>query len=285
MKKTMRIPLAVLCLLSLLLAGCAESAPAATQPETTAETIVETTVPETEAVPEETEPEAVLPVLPDGVYTAVFDTDSTMFHVNEANNGIGILTVKDGQMTIHVSLASKGILNLYCGLAEDAQKDGAELLQPSEDTVTYPDGLSDVVYGYDIPVPYLDDEFDCALIGKKGTWYDHKVSVSNPRRVAPEVTGDATAEVTLTGGSGRASVESPAAITVDADGNTWAVVVWSSPNYTYMLVDGVQYDAINTEGNSTFLIPIVLGEDMAVSAETVAMSTPHLVEYTLHFVQ
>ena len=54
-------------------------------------------------------------VLEDGVYSAVFDTDSGMFHVNESldGRGSGTLTVKDGKMTIHVSLASKGILNLF----------------------------------------------------------------------------------------------------------------------------------------------------------------------------
>jgi len=118
--------------------------------------------------------------LEDGVYTAEFDTDSGMFHVNEANDGKGVLTVENGKMTIHVSLASKKIVNLYPGLAEDAKKDGAELLEPTTDTVTYSDGESEEVYGFDIPVPALDEEFDVALIGEKGTWYDHKVSVTNP---------------------------------------------------------------------------------------------------------
>lgn len=116
----------------------------------------------------------------DGVYTAEFDTDSSMFHVNEANEGKGTLTVKDGEMTIHVSLASKNIEKLFLGLAEDAKKDGAELIEPTTDTVTYSDGLSDEVYGFDIPVPALDEEFDVALIGSKGKWYDHKVIVTNP---------------------------------------------------------------------------------------------------------
>ena len=48
------------------------------------------------------------------------------------------------------------------------------------DTVTYSDGLTEEVYGYDVPVPELDEEFDLAILGKKGVWYDHKVSVSNP---------------------------------------------------------------------------------------------------------
>ena len=116
--------------------------------------------------------------LEDGVYKAKFTTDSGMFHVNEANEDWGELTVKDGKMTIHVSLAGKGILNLYSGLADDAQKDGAVLLEPTTDTVTYSDGTTDEVYGFDIPVPYLDKEFDVALIGKKEVWYDHKVKVT-----------------------------------------------------------------------------------------------------------
>ena len=130
-------------------------------------------------------------VLEDGVYTAEFDTDSSMFHVNEANEGRGILTVKDGKMTLHVSLASKSIVNLFVGLAEDAQKDGAELLKPTTDTVTYSDGITEEVYGFDIPVQALDEEFDLALIGTKGKWYDHKVSVTDPKPEESAETGEA----------------------------------------------------------------------------------------------
>lgn len=117
-----------------------------------------------------------------GTYKAEFKTDNSMFHVNEANDGMGDLTVADdGSMTIHVSLASKKIVNLYPGLAADAQKEGAKLLQPTTDTVTYKDGATEEVYGFDIPVLALDTEFDCALVGEKGTWYDHKVSVVSPK--------------------------------------------------------------------------------------------------------
>lgn len=150
-----------------------------TQQSDTASEAAITSEPETVSESKETEPAAVLE---DGVYTADFDTDSSMFHVNEANNGKGTLTVKDGKMVIHVSLVSKKIMNLFAGLAEDAQKDGAEILQPTTDTVTYTDGTSEEVYGFDIPVPALDQEFDVALVGEKGTWYDHKVSVSNPEK-------------------------------------------------------------------------------------------------------
>ncbi len=118
--------------------------------------------------------------LEDGTYVATFTTDNSMFHVNEANNDKGLLTVENGEMTIHVSLAGKGILNLYMGLADDAQKEGAELLEPTTDTVVYSDGVVEEVYGFDIPVPAIGEEFDCALIGKKGKWYDHKVMVSDP---------------------------------------------------------------------------------------------------------
>lgn len=116
--------------------------------------------------------------LQDGEYSAFFDTDSGMFHVNEACNGLGTLTVENGEMTLHVSLVSKNIVNLFPGSAENAQKDGAVWLQPTEDEVTYSDGWKETVYGFDIPVSVLGEEFDLALLGKKGSWYDHKVSVT-----------------------------------------------------------------------------------------------------------
>ena len=218
--------------------------------------------------------------LADGVYTADFNTDSSMFHVNEACDGKGTLTVKDGEMTIHVSLTSKKILNLYYGLAADAAKEGAELLDPTTDSVTYSDGMTEEVYGFDIPVPALDEEFDVALIGTKGTWYDHKVSVSNPE---PKEDGSYTAEVTLEGGSGRASIESPATLTVK-DGKVTASIVWSSPNYDYMIVDGKKLFPVNTEGNSVFEITVAsFDTELDVIADTVAMSKPHEIEYTLAF--
>ena len=223
--------------------------------------------------------------LPDGVYTADFDTDSSMFHANEANDGKGTLTVKDGQMTFHVSLASKKIVNLYVGMAADAEAHEGDWLQPTTDTVTYSDGLSDEVYGFDIPVKALDEDFQLAILGTKGKWYDHTVRVANAQPAAAEAPADGTytCDVTLEGGSGRATVESPAALTV-ADGRMTATIVWSSPNYDYMLVDGEKYLPTNTEGNSTFEIPVsALDTALDVTADTVAMSTPHEIEYTLTF--
>ncbi len=118
--------------------------------------------------------------LPEGVYTAVFRTDSSMFRVNEALHNQGTLTVKDGEMTIHISLNSKKIVSLFPGMAEEAKKDGASLLMPTEDQVTYEDGYTETVYGFDVPVPFLEQEFDLAILGTKGKWYDHRVSVSQP---------------------------------------------------------------------------------------------------------
>ena len=226
--------------------------------------------------------------LEDGIYSAEFDTDSNMFHVNEANDGKGTLTVKDGKMTIHVSLVSKSIVNLFVGTAEDAKKDGAELLEPTTDTVTYSDGMSEEVYGFDIPVPAIDEEFNVALIGKKNKWYDHKVKVTNPQKEADgEAAGASedkkTVEVAMEGGSGKASVDSPAALEIK-DGKITATIVWSSPNYDYMIVNDEKYEPVNKDGNSTFEIPVdAFDYKMPVTADTVAMSTPHEIEYTLQF--
>ena len=94
--------------------------------------------------------------------------------------------------------------------------------------------------------------------------------------------GSYTVEVTLSGGSGRASVESPCMVMI-ADGQATATIIWSSPFYEYMLIGQNRYEPVQEDGNSTFEIPVLLDEDMAVSASTIAMSQPHLVDYTLYF--
>ncbi len=177
MKKTV-VCLLLAVLFVLPVTGCTQKP----EPEAAATPVPATSEPTaapTEEPTAEPEPEPKID-LPDGTYLAEFHTDSSMFHVNEANKGLGVLTVKDGKATIHISLVGKSILNLYLGLAEDAQKDGAALLEPTLDTVTYDDGMSEEVFGFDVPVPAIGEEFDLALIGKKGKWYDHKVSVQNP---------------------------------------------------------------------------------------------------------
>lgn len=269
-----------LILAAALLAGC--GAAASTPAESTAE------APATaESAPVETAAPMETPTLPDGVYTADFNTDSSMFHANEACDGKGTLTVENGVMTFHVSLQSQKIVNLYLGMAADAPAHEADWLQPTIDTVTYSDGMTEEVYGFDIPVEAVDTDFQLALLGTKGSWYDHTVSVSNAvlsdAQTETPADGRYTCAVTLQGGSGRATIESPAALTV-ADGTMTAAIVWSSPNYDYMLVDGEKYLPTNTEGNSTFEIPIAaLDTALAVTADTVAMSTPHEIDYTLTF--
>ena len=315
---------AVIVLLAVLLGGCGNKgdvqetdpvidAAALTEEEQgeVAESVSETT---SEASKEEnlessesSESEQPVTELADGIYTADFTTDSSMFRVNETCEGKGTLTVENGEMTIHISLGSKKIINLYPGLAEDAEKEGAKLLIPTEDTVTYSDGLTEEVYGFNVPVPYLGEEFDLALIGTKGKWYDHKVSVSNPVLSEENVqigSADTTSinaksmnaksmnaledgtysmEITFEGGSGKAKILSPVTITV-TDGQAIATLKWSSPNYDYMIVDGEKYLPVNTEGDSVFEVPVLMfDEPVVVIGNTVAMSKPHEVEYTLTF--
>ena len=279
--------LAVSALLAASLAGCGSSASsvASSASSEAVSSVAESAVSEAAS---ESAAASSARALEDGTYTAEFDTDSSMFHVNEASDGKGTLTVEDGQMTLHISLQSKKIVNLYVGMAADAPDHEADWLQPTTDTETYSDGTSEEVYGFDVPVEALDTDFQLAILGTKGKWYDHTVSVRNVEAQAAEAVetpadGSYTCEVTLEGGSGRATVDSPAALTV-ADGKMTATIVWSSPNYDYMIVDGEKYLPTNTEGNSTFEIPVsALGTPLSVVADTVAMSTPHEIEYTLTF--
>lgn len=96
--------------------------------------------------------------------------------------------------------------------------------------------------------------------------------------------GNYTANVTLAGGTGRATVQSPARLRC-SNGQFYATIVWSSPNFDYMKVGGVRYDLISAPGsNSTFEIPVAAFDQiLPVVADTVAMSEPHEVEYTLTF--
>lgn len=279
LNKTMAACLAAV-LAAGLLAGCQTAGQSESQVEESASSVVSSAAEET--APAENEAE-----LPDGTYTASFDTDSGMFHANEACDGKGTLVVEDGVMTIHVSLVSKNIVNLFPGTAEQAQQEGAVWLEPTVDTVTYSDGLSEEVYGFDIPVPALDQPFDLAILGTKGKWYDHQVSVSNPEPVAasqPSLEdGNYTCNVTLEGGSGRAALQNPTTLQVE-NGQVTAVLVWDSSNYDYMKVDDVQYLPVSLEGGSTFEIPVtVFDAPVTVIADTVAMSTPHEVTYTVTF--
>lgn len=158
------------------LAGCGGAAPAssaAASSEAASSVVVSSAAAET--------------ALPDGVYTADFETDSSMFHPNEACNGKGTLTVENGVMTFHVSLASKKIVNLYPGLAADAEANKTAWLIPTVDTVTYADGTTEEVYGYDIPVEALDTDFQLALLALRasGTTTSSACATLNPRPNRP----------------------------------------------------------------------------------------------------
>lgn len=227
--------------------------------------------------------------LEDGTYVVTFTTDHSMFHVNDYNNDKGILTVKDGEMTVHVSLQSKKIVNLFYGSKEDAQKEGAQMLPRTVDTIDYGDGYTEEVYGFDIPVPALDEPYEVSLIGTHDNWYSHMVTVSDPVpgddiHAGTEIDledGTYQIEVAKEGGTGKADIESPAEMVVK-DGKATMTVKWSSPNYDYMIVDGEKYEPVNESGDSVFEIPVLkLNEPFKVIGDTTAMSEPHEIEYEL----
>ncbi len=204
-----------------------------------------------------------------------------MFHANESLNGKGTLSVFDGKMTFHVSLPGKNILNLYVGTAENAKTDEANWLFPTSDKVTYQDGFTETVYGFDIPVSKLDREFNLALVGKKGTWYDHKVCITGAEEKEKLPDGEHQVKIILSGGSGRAKIETPATIKVSG-GKTRLTVVWTSSNYDYMIVEGEKYLNSTPESKSSFTFPVTdMTKPLKVTASTTAMGTPHEIEYTI----
>ena len=96
--------------------------------------------------------------------------------------------------------------------------------------------------------------------------------------------GTYTIEVKLEGGTGRASIASPAELVVFSDGQASLVVIWSSDKYDYMLVGGERYEPAIKDGRSLFVIPVkTLDKPLSVIADTTAMSTPHEIEYTITF--
>ena len=176
------------------------------------------------------------------------------------------------------------------GTGEEAEKaDEADYI-PAEES-------GDVVE-FTVPVEALDKEIDCAAFSKrKEQWYDRKL-VFRADSLPVEALGDGAittleslsladgeykVDVKLDGGSGKASVQSPAKLTVK-DGKASAEIIWSSNKYDYMIVGEEKILPTTTEEFSVFDIP-VSGFDykMAVKADTTAMSTPHEIEYTLFF--
>lgn len=224
--------------------------------------------------------------LNDGVYEIEVESSSSMFSITKCE-----LTVADGQMTAVMTMGGKGYLYLYMGTGGEAAS------ASEEDYIPFVENEAGE-HTFEVPVEALDQGLDCAAFSKnKEKWYD-RVIVFNSKSLDTaafkelRVTtaqdlgledGTYTAEAKLEGGSGRASIESPAQFTVE-NGEITAQIVFGSANYDYMLVDGEKYELVNTEGNSTFLIPLV-GFDYAVPvvADTIAMSVPHEIDYLITF--
>ena len=297
---------------ALLLTSCKaqDVTPAATVQETSQTTVQETktteqttsgeTAAETEAPADETSThataateavgfEGMTPVyadsLNDGTYSINVDSSSSMFKIAGCE-----LTVADGEMTAVLTMGGTGYKYLYMGTEEEAA---------AADESTYiPCDESGEAHKFTVPVEALDKEIDCAAFSrKKEEWYG-RILVFRADSLPDEAFAEgtfATAEsigiedgeyniaVTLEGGSGRATVQSPAKLTVK-NGKAQAEIVWSSNKYDYMIVDGEKLLPDSVEEHSVFTIPVEkFDAKMSVSADTTAMSTPYEIEYTLYF--
>lgn len=296
MRKNIYGIMAAVCLSSVLAAGCGEKNQAETLPAQSSETMsvqVSETVEATEETAEQQSvgTEGMTPVLAselrDGVYQIQVDSSSSMFRIEACE-----LTVKDGSMTADMKMGGTGYLKLYMGTGEEAAKAPEEKMIPFEEA-------ADGSHHFTVPVEALDKELECAAFSKKKEkWYDRVLvfradslpadALTDAAQVTAESLGLAdgcyTVEVSMEGGSGRVSVESPAKLVVK-DQKAVAEVVWSSPNYDYMKVGEEKFLPVNQGGEtSVFEIPVtVFDRKMAVAADTTAMSTPHEIEYTLLF--
>lgn len=222
----------------------------------------------------------------DGTYEITVDSSSSMFNITSCT-----LTVEDGKMNAVMTMSGKGYLYVFMGTGEEAvNADSAEYISFVEN--------ENGEHTFTVPVEALNKAADCtAFSKKKEKWYDRKIlfradslplsAFSDSAFATAESLGLSdgiyTADVKLEGGSGRASVSSPAEIRIE-NGKASAVIEWSSSNYDYMTVGDEKYFPVNEEGNSVFEIP-VSAFDIAVpvKADTTAMSTPHEIEYTLFF--
>ncbi|MFR0809358.1 MAG: hypothetical protein ACLSIK_04475 [Enterocloster clostridioformis] len=233
--------------------------------------------------------DGMVPVLADaikdGVYGIKVDSSSSMFQITECE-----LTVRDGAMSAVMTMSGTGYLKLYMGTGADAER------APDADFIPFAEN-ADGKHTFKVPVEALDKGIDCSAFSKKREkWYD-RVLVFRADSLPAEAFADGkvaaaeslkledgsyTVAVRLEGGSGRASVETPAALRIE-DGKAFATIIWSSSN-DYMKVGGEKFDLVNTEGNSSFEIPVSAFDwKMQVIADTIAMSEPHEVEYTLVF--
>ncbi len=264
---------------------------AQTEDTTAAETEAETTAESTHetVAPEEVGYEGMTAVyadqLKDGTYSISVDSSSSMFKITECE-----LTVENGSMTAVMTMSGTGYKYLFMGTEEEAAA--------ADESAFIPCDESGEAHRFTVPVEALDMEIDCAAFSrKKEEWYGRVLvfrADSLPDEAFAEGTfntaeslglsdGEYNIAVTLEGGSGRASVQSPALLTVK-DGTAQAEIIWSSNKYDYMIVNDEKLLPVSTEENSVFVIPVnKFDSKLSVSADTTAMSTPHEIEYTLYF--
>ena len=222
----------------------------------------------------------------DGTYHVTVKSSSKMFDITACE-----LTVEGGKMTAVMHMGGTGYLYVYMGTGEQAAA------ASESDYIPFTEE-ADGTHSFTVPVDALDEGIDCAAFSKKKEkWYDRTILfradslpmdaladgvVTTPADLGL-ADGTYTADVALAGGSGRASVESPAQLTVK-DGNVTAKIVWSSKNYDYMKVGDTKYEAVIEDEHSTFEIPVSCFDwAMAVKADTTAMSEAHEIDYTLTF--
>ncbi|MDO5150639.1 MAG: hypothetical protein Q4D76_14810 [Oscillospiraceae bacterium] len=222
----------------------------------------------------------------DGIYSITVDSSSPMFNITECE-----LKVENGKMTAVITMGGTGYAYIFMGTSDEAENAAEdEYIEYSEDDTGK--------HSFTVPVEVLNKKISCAAFSKKKElWYDRLLVfradslpvdayTSGTVKTATDLgleDGQYTADVILSGGSGRASVLSPALITV-TEGKVTAKIIWNSRNYDYMIVDGEKYLPLESEENSAFEIPVASFDfDLPVSADTTAMSTPHEIEYTLRF--
>lgn len=221
----------------------------------------------------------------EGSYEIETASSSSMFKIEKT-----VLYVKDNAMTANITLSGKGYSNVTMLSAADSE--GLTSLEGTTATVG-----KDGKYVFTLPVQSLNTELVCSAFSKKKQkWYERRVvfySEKIPAEnlfVTPYVMqkcglkdGSYTISVRLAGGSGKASVKSPALMRVK-DGIPLARIEWSSPNYDYMILNGKKILPLANEQNSVFELPVlVFDKAMSVFADTTAMSTPHEILYQLEF--
>ena len=113
------------------------------------------------------------------------------------------------------------------------------------------------------------------------TTQDTENSMTNQKMEVKD--GSYTVEITMEGGSKKATILSPVVLNIE-NGQKTATIQWSSENYDYMIVENEKYLPISTEGGSVFQIPVkALDETISVIGDTIAMSKPREIEYSITF--